>query len=213
MTEAKIFTVTDANGQDMTGNLENFARFIGLDQAAPGRYSMLLVLGLFGGLQSGFLQPAKVINEIKALEGKGKPSQLKPPIQNKYPPLKGLWHKHYLAGGLRSMARNLKNGLIKDGLPWLDQLVQDAERSGEERYITEEHVKMIVKDAVHDNWLRRASAAELTGEWIIFAKHDDRNYYLALASHDQSGHDMLRSQINALCCHEFPFLKELLDQA
>lgn len=213
MAEAKIVTVTAANGQDMTVDLENFVRLIGLDQAAPGRYSMLLVLGLFGGLQSGFLNPAKVINEIKALEGNGRASQLKAPIQNKYPPLKGLWHKHYLAGGLSSMARNLKNGLIKDGLPWLDQLVQDAERSGEERYITEEHAKMIVKDAVHDNWLRRASAAELTGEWIIFAKHDARNYYLALASHDQSGHHMLRSQIDALCCHEFPFLKELLDHA
>lgn len=76
----KRVTVTAANGEDMTAMVEGFARFMGLEQAAPGRYSMLLVLGLFGGAQSGMLNPAKVVHEICALEGIGPPSKLKPPV-------------------------------------------------------------------------------------------------------------------------------------
>jgi hypothetical protein len=110
---AKKFTLKAANGEDMTAEITNFANIIGLERAAPGRYSILLTLGLFGGFKSGHLNPAKVVHEIRALEGIGNPSRLKPPIQNKYSPLKGLWHKHYLEDGRsafkmrRMLARNV----------------------------------------------------------------------------------------------------------
>lgn len=54
MTEAKIVTVTAANGQDMTADLENFGRIIGLDQAAPERYSMLPFSGYTSGCSQVF---------------------------------------------------------------------------------------------------------------------------------------------------------------
>ena len=62
------FTLTSDNGDDMTAEMAIFANFIGLDRAAPGRYSILLVLGLFGGIKSNRLNPAKVVHEIEALE-------------------------------------------------------------------------------------------------------------------------------------------------
>jgi hypothetical protein len=92
---ATTFTLTAPDGTDRTAEISGFAEMIGLDHAAPGRCSLLLTLGLFGGFKSGHVDPAKVVHEIRALEGVGRPSQLKPPIQNKHPPLKGLWHKHY----------------------------------------------------------------------------------------------------------------------
>src|SRR5471032_731537 len=122
----KLFTVTAANGEDMMPMVQGFASSIGLEQAAPGRYSLLLVLALFGGAQSGMLNPAKVVHEIRALEGIGPPSKLKPPIQNKHPPLKGLWHKHYLEGGRRAMAINIKKGLGRFGLPLVQQRAEEA---------------------------------------------------------------------------------------
>ncbi|WP_186271660.1 hypothetical protein [Burkholderia gladioli] len=194
----------------MTAMVEEFARLIGLEQAAPGRYSMLLVLGLFGGAQSGTLNPAKVVHEICALEGIGPPSKLKSSVQNKHPPLKGLWHKHYLEDGPRAMALNILKGLKRYSIPVFQQRIAEAKAAGEERYISVEDIEAIATDAVLGNWMRLAAAEALTGEWILYARHEGQNYYLALATHDRSTHDQVRQQIDALCCQEFPFLTDIL---
>ena len=206
----KKFTATAANGEDMTAELTNFANIIGLERAAPGRYSMLLLLNLFGGCKSGRLNPAKVVHEIKALEGIGKPSRLKPPSPFTRPPLKGLMHKHYLEDGIRSMAINIQKGMKKYGLPLFKQRMREAQQVGEERYVTVEDIKSLANDAVHGNWMRMSSAVELTGQWIIYAQHEGANYYLCLGNHNKSEHADLRKQIDALCCQEFPFLGALL---
>ncbi|MFZ0693285.1 MAG: hypothetical protein WAN51_03910 [Alphaproteobacteria bacterium] len=208
----KKFIATAANGEDKTAELTNFASFIGLEAAALGRYSMLLVLELFGGLKSGRLNPAKVVHEIKALEGIGVRSQLKPPGPFKHPPLKGLWHKHYLEDGLGAMAINLKKAIGKYGLPLFKQRMREAQKAGEERYVSMEDCKSLADDAVQGNWMRLAGDKALTGEWIVYAQHERANYYLCLGKHD-SGDDNLRKQIEALCCQEFPFLITLLAAA
>lgn len=207
------FTLTAANGEDVTTEISNFANAIGLERAAPSRYSILLVLELYGGFNSNRLNPAKIVREINALEGIGNPSQLKPPIQNKYPPLKGLWHKHYLEDGLSAIAINIQQGLKKHGLPLFKQRINEAQEAGEERYVSIEDIKSLADDAVHGNWTRLASAEALTGEWIIYAQHEGKNYYLCLGTHEISQHKHLREQIDALCCQEFSFLSTLLASA
>jgi hypothetical protein len=209
----KEIVVTAANGEDITAMVRGFARFIGLEQAAPGRHSMLLVMALFGGVKSGRLNPAKVVHEIRALEGIGPPSKLKPPIQNKHPPLRGLWHKHYLEDGLSSMAQNILKGLKRYSIPVFQQRIDEAKAAGEDRYVMPEDIEAIATDAVHGNWMRLSAAQALTGEWILFAQHEGQNYYLALATHDKDTHDQVRQQIDALCCQEFPFLTKLLADA
>ncbi len=204
------FTATALNGKDMTAELTAFATSIGLERAAPGRYSILLVLGLFGELKSGHLNPAKVVREIEFLEGIGRPIQLKPPSPFNYPPLKGLSHKHYLEDGFAGMAINLRKGIRKYGLPLFKQRMHEAKEVGEERYVTVDDCNSLANDAVQGNWIRLASAEELTGEWIVYVEHDGVNYYLCLGMHDKNRHDDLRKQIDTVCCHEFPFLTALL---
>lgn len=208
--EPRKFKLTAADGTDMTEEIAGFASAIGLECYAPGRYSLLLTLGLFGGWKSGMQNPAKVMREIQALEGIGEASSLKPPIQNRHPPLKGLWHKHYLEDGLPSMALNLRAALKQYGIPLFKQRIADAEASGEERYVTAADVAAIADDVVRGNWERRMAAQALTGEWLIFAQHEGLNYYLCLATHDTSTYADVRVQIDAICCQEFPFLSELL---
>ncbi|PHM20828.1 MAG: hypothetical protein CK604_07120 [Curvibacter sp. PD_MW3] len=197
----------------MSAELATFVKAIGLERAAPGRYSLLLSLGLFGGHLAGRLNPAKVIREIEALEGVGAPSRLKPPIQNRHPPLKGLWHKHHLQDGLGSLAKNLRRSLHKYGMPYLEQQIQEAERLGEERYITPDMVGALVDDAVLGNLRRLSEDRSITGEWLLYAKYEGKNYYLCLTSHDASQHDELRKQIDLVCCREFSFLTDLLSDA
>jgi hypothetical protein len=208
----KKFSVVTIAGEDKAAELDNFARFIGLEAAASGRYSLLLVLQLFRGVASQTLNPAKVVREIETLEGRGAPSITKPPSLFKHPPLKGLWHKHYFADGLSTMAVNLRNALHDYGMPWFEQRVREAEQSGEKRLVTQEDISAIVHDVVIGHWTRRANAAEVTGEWLIYAEHDGAKYYLAIGFHNED-HAHLRAQIDTVCCAEYPFLKDLLDNA
>jgi hypothetical protein len=161
---AKKFTFTRDNGEDVTAEITNFANIFGLERAAPGRCSILLVFGLWGGFKSGSLNPAKVVNEIRVLEGIGSPSRLKAPVEFKHPPLKGLWHKHYLPDGIRSMAWNIQKGLNKYGLPLFKQRIADAEAAGVERHVSFEDIPSLVDDAVNRNWARLAGAAALNGK-------------------------------------------------
>jgi hypothetical protein len=192
--------------------LESFINMIGLDRIVPGRYSIVLVLHLFGGWKSGFQGPEKIIREIEALEA-GISTGLKAPIQNKYPPLKGLWHKHYLQDGMPSLAKNIHLALKKYGMPYFEQKIREAQEAGEDRYMTAEDVRALANDVVHGNLGRRQADEAMTGEWLVFARHEDRNYYLAVTTHDSSLHAQIRQQIDTVCCFEFPFLAKLLADA
>lgn len=203
------FKMTGSDGKDMTSELLSFAEMIGLERAASGRYSVLLLLGLYGGAQSGQLNPAKVIQEIQILEGLLGCSRLKPASIFNREPLQGLWHKHYLEDGVPSMATNLRRGINKYGLPWLENVIAEAQVSGEERILTEQDIAQISHDVVVGHWERLTEDSALTGEWIIFAQHQGKNYYLCLGRH-KSGDDFLRSQIDEVCVREFPFLTDIL---
>jgi len=207
------FTFSNADGQDMSAEILRFVEQIGLQAAAPGRFSYLLVLELFGGAMSGRRNPAKVIQEIQALEGIGSPSQMKPPIQNKHPPLKGLWHKHYLGEGVPAVAANVRKGLGRFGMPYAAQKVKEAQESGEERYFTPEDLIAIANEVVHGHMNRLRAEQGLTGEWLLYAEHEGNKYYLGLTTHDSAAHDEVRRQIDHMCCAEFPFLAELLANA
>jgi hypothetical protein len=54
-----------------------------------------------------------------------------------------------------------------------------------------------------DGYKERSGAQALTGEWIVYAKHNGRNYYLTLGAH---GDDQRILQRVRACCDEFPKL-------
>jgi len=204
------FKATHGDGSDAIPELMSFAAAIGLESIVAGRYSFLLLLGLYGATQSGQLNPAKVVSQIRVLEGVEATRGLKAATQFKHPPLRGLWHQHYLEDGLPSFARNIQKGMSRFWLPWVEKKISEAKSSGEERYFTEADAVQIAHDAVASNWRRLVDNEALTGEWLIFAKHEGKNYYLSLGKHD-SGDGLLRTQIDAICFQEFPFLESTLN--
>ncbi|WP_432755556.1 hypothetical protein [Pseudomonas sp. WMBT8] len=192
--------------------IHKFIGLIGLKRAAPGRYSALLVANLLGGALSGRQNPSTIVHEIELLE-MGALGQFKAPIQNKRPPLKGLWHKHYLQDGLASIAMNVDKGLKRFGMPFFDQKIEEAKAAGETRYVDPTDIPALVDDIVSGNRQRLAEQQALSGEWIIFAKYEGQNYYLTIATHDKGTHQHVREQIEQVCCVEFPFLSQLLADA
>lgn len=193
-------------------DLGEFVKHIGLEKLAPGRYSLLLAANLYGGALSGTQNPAKIVREIELLE-QDELGQLKKPIQNRHPPLKGLWHKHYMQDGIPSLAQNVLKGLNRYKIPVFQQMIEDAEKAGEERFVEVTDIPRIVDDVVSGNRRRLAEQQAITGEWIMFAKHEGQNYYLTIATHDSDTHQHVREQIDQVCCVEFPFLAQLLADA
>ena len=210
--ETKRKWVVTGKDSKVNAELARFIEMTRLDQIAPNRYSILLVLHLFGGWKSGRQGPEKIIHEIKALES-GRTTGFKAPIKNKHPPLKGLWHKHYLQDGLASLTENVKLAHKKYGMPFFEQKIREAKEAGEERYVTAEDVSAIAADFVHGNLGRRRADEAMTGEWLMFAKHEGQNYYLAITTHNSDAHTQIRQQIDSVCCTEFPFLSKLLEDA
>jgi hypothetical protein len=203
----------DQDGNDISaqisGEFEAILQATRLEQIAPGRISLLFLLSFFGAYKAGRINPFQIAREIESLE-KGDTTGLKPPIQNRHAPLKGLWHKHYMQPGMASLAMNIQHGLKQYGIPYLAKKVQEAKESGEERYFTIEDVVPMANDAVQGNWQRLREAERLTGEWIVFAKHEGLNYYLTLTTHDKAMHQHDRQQIENICYREFSFLEKIL---
>ncbi|MBX3618629.1 MAG: hypothetical protein KF891_01355 [Rhizobacter sp.] len=204
----KTLQARGPDGSDITHELMRLADIAGLERNVPGRYSVLLLMGLWAGLQCGQLNLEKVRIEIEALEGL-RQSSLKPPSQFKHPPLQGLWHKHYLQSGLAPIARNLRKGLGRYGMPHVERKVAEALASGEERFFSDQDLALIAHDVAIGNWERLVRDSALTGEWLIFAEREGTNYYLCLGRHT-SGDESLRAQIDAVCLKEFPFLSGIL---
>lgn len=204
------FTATYEDGTNAIADLNAFAKIIGLEACAHKRYSHLLLLQLFGSAQSGFLNPAKVVSQIRVLEGLEESHGLKAATPFKHPSLKGLWHQHYLEDDLRCFSMNIQKGLGKYGIPYVDAKIAEAVASGEERYFTAEDAAHIANDVVSSNWQRLKNDQAVTGEWLIFAMHKDQKYYLCIGKHD-TGDENIRAQIDAICLQEFPFLREVLE--
>ena len=52
----------------------------------------------------------------------------------------------------------------------------------------------------------------MTGEWIVYAQHENQNFYLCLAKHndgDEDHYEKIRERIERICMREFPFLKDV----
>ncbi|SDC22610.1 hypothetical protein [Paraburkholderia lycopersici] len=199
----------DQDGTSRADDVEAFIQRTGLDTIAPGRFSALLLLNLFAASMAGVMEPSCVVREIKALEG-GKNSGFKPGRPLNHLPLKGLWHKHYQVMSLPSLAKNIKRGMDIHGMPLFEQRMKEAQAAGEVRYVQVEDVAALASDVVHGNYMRLHDENRLAGEWLIYARHEDQNYYLTICTHDKATHATVRQQIEDVCGMEFPFVKDLL---
>lgn len=198
-------TVTD-------DDLRRFAEAVGLTRAAPGRYSRIFLFELYCRILVPALpgDPAKIVAEVNALEGHGRTVGTKPAAQFERPPLQGLWKKHYLVGGLPSMAKNLLLGFGKKRRELLHVIKEHHSPATADLSPLEKSRN--IADAVTNIYAERSRTGRLTGDWIVFAKHEGRNYYLCLARHDEPDADIF-NRIKAGCVAEFPFLRAQLKLA
>jgi hypothetical protein len=197
----KTETVRDAD-------LARYADKIGLNRVANDRCSSVFVMDLL--LHERFLgvEAWAIVEEIKALEEGRCGVGTKPASQFQHEPLCSLhlWKKHYFSA--RFVAHNIKNQLGRGKLTRLVNKIFDPQNP---RIITEEMITELAHAATVEQIEQREDAGELTGEWIIFAKHEGQNYYLCLATHE-SGDQALFNRITSTCIPQFPFLSRKTEE-
>jgi hypothetical protein len=195
-------------------DVQALAQWMGLSEATGGRYSALFCLGLHAAALQGKLNPARVVQQIRAMEGLIPPTGLKPPTKFTRQWLSGLWHQHYQYPGIASMTQNLLRGWQAEVIsPWFKERIDAAKAGTGPKYFTEEDIPALANDLVSGTYQRRKDAQALTGEWIVYAVHQGKNYYLAIWEHPKgkgNSDEMLRRQIEQVCVTEFPFLKGIL---
>jgi hypothetical protein len=195
-------------------DLQQFVAALRLDRIAPGRISRLLLFQLYccshvPATAARLGDVAKIDAELRGLEGTfSRSTGTRPAEPFTRPLLKGLWKKHYLVGGRRSFAMNVKLGGGKKGREF--RRIAASRYNRETNHLPPREVAGNIARDVVQLYADRARAQELTGEWIVFAKHEGKNYDLCLAAHDE-GDDHVFARIRDGCAYEFSFLGDLLN--
>ncbi|WP_447892978.1 hypothetical protein [Pseudomonas marginalis] len=169
------------------------------------RISLALACRLLDSSNPKF-SPFHVLDEIDYLEGIKPSSKTKCEEQFKKLPLFPFWHKHFFSA--RHLVKNLsiRWGMANGGNRDLDKLFDEvAKQHGDD---PDAWPSYLVKQLVIGGFEERA-ARGLTGDWLIYAKYENRNYYLDLATHEEGVGEKANALFKKLrngCQAEFPFL-------
>ncbi len=206
---SRTYTVSLKNSEVKVTDkqLSEFAAMYDISKEVGSRISELFWLDLYVFGQEFGINPDDVLREIKNLElGKTDP-QTKPASQFLRKPLKGLWHKHFFSAHF--VPHNISNAL-KGGV--LEKLVNEVLDPNKSLLITKEMIRELSHRVIHESIEDRANNNNLTGEWLVFAKHNQNNYYLCLNTHN-AGDQMIFDRIKSNCQRDFSFLSALLAPA
>jgi hypothetical protein len=189
--------------------LREFAEAVGLERAAPGRSSVIFMFQVYAHAVAPLLFAgySKIVAEVRMLEGMGAPVGTKPAEQFRHPPLRGLCKKHYILGGISSVAANtmIAFGGNRRELHRIIQENYNPDTPG----LWPLEISRNIANAAVGLYAERSRAQRLTGEWIIFAQHEGQNYYLCLGGHQEPDTEIFERIKNG-CVAEFAFLRSQL---
>jgi hypothetical protein len=167
----------------------------GLD---PSQFTSVFASQLEHVVMLGLANPFSLLDEVRALEGLG-PTRTKEPAPFKGDVLRGIMHKHFFSA--RHIAHNLRN-------VWADpdklQRVLNRElASPGENHDPWERAGRVAKRLTVTAFEHKEKGQALTGDWIVYRRHHDRNYYLCLAVHGEPDAMIFERFVDA-AAREFP---------
>jgi hypothetical protein len=193
-------TVKDQAFNATSVELRTFQDFYVSDKALLDRMSELLWFDIYVLHHAFGVSPLDILQSILDLEASEPHKGIKPATRFNKPPLKGLWHKHYFSAHF--LIKNIQLGLGKHGTENLVNEVFDPSKSN---VITRDMINELSQRIAREPFENRQKSGKITGEWIIFAKHDGKNYYLCASTHD-AGDQSIHDRIMKHCAREFPDL-------
>lgn len=171
-----------------------------VDGGIAERMSDLLVFDMYVLDREFGISPQDIIECIKNLEAGEPHNGIKLATMFRKPPLKGLWHKHYFSAHF--LAKNISLAHGKNGLEKLVSEVLDPSKP----VITSEMIEELARRATTEHVEKRNAEGKITGEWLVFAKHGGKNYYLSLNTHTD-GDQFIYDRIMEHCPRDVPELQ------
>jgi hypothetical protein len=145
-----------------------------------------------------------IMDEISNLEHNKRSTNFKKYKKFKKLPLRGLYKIHFSNGSLINMKYNLQNHWDFQSNKFEQMALEVRKQVGDYEY---EKFSQLLAQKFIDGYYARRKNSKLTGEWIVFMKHNQKNYYLTLAEHDESD-EKIFNRIMTSCFVEFPELYE-----
>jgi hypothetical protein len=168
-----------------------------------GKYSQLLVEQLAAHNVNRTADVHCILDQIGFLEdpstaGAGGAKEAKPFIGKL---LNGFWHQHWFEA--RFIPVNLMNDAKSpEGIKTIEKISNAINRG--------DNPSRFVHELVIGGFERHYRDGKMTGEWIVFAKIENKNYYLTLGAHEE-GENKILERIRT-CTTEFPEITPLLSQ-
>lgn len=150
----------------------------------------------------------EITDEIKYLEEKWPTTTTPDPDTFKYDPLKGLYKKHFTSA--RFISKNIINYISgHEGTKRFNRIFQEATAISGSGYVDDKFIGYLAHHSTIEAYLQKISDRSVTGEWIIFHKHNNLNYYLTLGSHIEDDADIFKRASMACDFDNFPFRLKL----
>jgi hypothetical protein len=178
--------------------LEDFRKAYGAQDFAA-RMSELIWRDIYELHTKEGINREAILCAIKDIELETTSNGTKTATPFKREPLKGLWHKHYFT------AAYLPGNLRKEK-PLNDIVAASLGAGG----VTPTLASIVA--AMHGNVVEMAANRKLTGEWIVFLRRGDTNYYLCCSKHTDDEQWLLDRIING-CTGDFPSLATWVQEA
>ena len=192
--------------------LEDFANgnlgFYGLDLS---RISSVFIAQIKLLYEEGILDTFEILDEVQYLEGIRENSHCKNVSTFKREPLKGLHKKHF--PNARYLIKNISNhfGYQYGGNKKFTKLIDSAMSRNTSGYVDQEFTNYIAHYGTVGAISDRTKNGNITGEWIVFQTHNEKNYYLTLGWHEE-GDENIFERVKHAYQIDFPILQNALNK-
>jgi hypothetical protein len=181
---------------------ENSLAFYGLDLL---RISTVFLAQAYSSEINGIFDTFDLTTPIKYLEGAELKVNTTKADQFKHQPLTGLYKIHF--NSARFLPKNLSNFIrSKAGDEHFNKIWLQAVANSNSEYLDESFIKYLTHHITVDPIEIKSQNKTMTGEWVVFHKHNNQNYYLTIASHKESNEEIHKKVSLACEMDGFPFI-------
>ncbi|MCP4493993.1 MAG: hypothetical protein GY820_42830 [Gammaproteobacteria bacterium] len=162
-----------------------FLETLGLQELSNGKVGHILAAQLIQYQYSGSGNPREVAREIHHLDRNDGLSKTKRESKFTTGKLKGFYHKHYFTA--QHIPFNMLQHNVDGNTGGLGKAFDRVyKRTVESKHTDNEKAMTLANFLTMDAYQHRSRSKKLTGDWIIFKKHNGKKYYLCLSSHQEN---------------------------
>lgn len=195
-------STTSVSRQDLEAWASEHVGFVGLDLK---RISSVLLAQLMQIESGRHFSVFSITDELQTMEGRqaGRGTRPAEPFLGKV--LKGLQKKHFTDARFLLENMGAHFGMRNGGNSRLNSAIARAFEQNTSGFVDDQFCNTIAHLCTVAAIEERTRSHRLSGEWIVFHRHQGENFYLTLASHQEADEGVLKRVQMACNFDRLPF--------